>query len=128
MGEDIQQIGDAQLEILNVLWEKGEASLGDVWGELNKTRSVTKNTVQTLLTRMVEKGLVAYRPDKRSFIYSAKQDRQRTQQGLVKRLIDTVFKGSTEGLVMTLLTEAEQADPKQAERLRRLLAKQGDEQ
>lgn len=126
MSEDIQSIGDAQLEILNVLWDKGECTLGDVWSVMNKSRPLSKNTIQTLLTRMVDKGLVSYRAEGRSFIYKACQGRESTLQGLLKRFVDTVFGGSSEGLVMTLLSEKERSDPAEAERLRTMLQDKED--
>jgi predicted transcriptional regulator len=103
--EDLPPLSEAQLEIMDVVWDRGEATLGDVWSLLSSRRPVARNTVQTLITRLVEKGWLRYRAEGKVFHYSATRPRAATLRGLVRRLVDTAFRGSSEGLVMALLDD-----------------------
>ena len=55
---DIYNITDGELEIMQILWDKGEAGLQDILLELNKTRKRNKNTIKTLLYRLIDKEAV----------------------------------------------------------------------
>ena len=52
----------AQWEIMNLLWEHGELGVAQVWKLLSRRRSIARNTVQTTLTRLTEKGWLRSRP------------------------------------------------------------------
>jgi predicted transcriptional regulator len=104
---DPPPLSQAQLEILEVIWERGEATLGEVWKALSRRRTVARNTIQTLLTRLVEKGWLHARMEGKTFHYSAVHPREPTLRGLARRLVDTVFQGSTEGMIMALLDDQE---------------------
>ena len=108
------------MEIMNVTWECGEVTLGDVWMELHKRRPVARNTVQTLLTRLVDKGWIEYRAEGKVFHYSAAVPRQAALSRVVQRLVDTAFKGSTEGLVVALL-DGQELGVDEARRIRELI-------
>ena len=60
-------LSDAQLEIMNVVWQLGEVSAGDVWNVLSERRSIARNTVQTVMTRLNEKGWLKHRKQVRSW-------------------------------------------------------------
>lgn len=92
-----------QLELMNVVWERGEVSVADVWEALGGARALNRNTVQTTMVRLEEKGWLAHRVVGQTFLYRAALPREHTLQGLVTRLVDTAFGGSAEGLVMALV-------------------------
>src|SRR5437016_424445 len=98
-------LSEAQLEIVNVVWDRGEATVGEIWQELSSRRKVARNTVQTLVTRLEEKGWLVHSAEEPVFRYRAVYPRQSTLRHLVRRLVDTAFGGSTEGLVMALLDD-----------------------
>src|SRR5579863_2889464 len=100
---DLPPLSQAQLEILEVIWRHGETTLGEVWKVLSHRRPVARNTIQTLLTRLVERGWLRTRLEGKTFHYSAVHPRNTTLRGLARRLVDTVFQGSTEGMIMALL-------------------------
>src|SRR5690348_7446730 len=100
---DLPGLSEAQLEVMDVLWERNEATLGEVWGALSERRSLAKNTVQTLLTRLVEKGWVVHRQVGKSFVYRSAEGRSAARRQILKKVLDAAFQGSTEGLMMTLL-------------------------
>jgi predicted transcriptional regulator len=96
-------LSEAQLEIMNVVWDRKEVTVGEVWKVLSDQRGVARNTVQTMMTRLEEKGWLRHRADGQTFYYRAVFPRQVTLGHVVRRLVDTAFAGSAEGLVMALL-------------------------
>lgn len=114
------QLTPAQLEIMNLFWEHGELSVAQVRQILSKTRSVARNTVQTMLTRLVEKGWLQTRTEGKAFLFRASRPRKSTLRAMVGQLLDTAFDGSPSRLVMTLL-EARSISPDEAASIRRLI-------
>lgn len=119
---ELPTLSETQMEIMDIIWERGEATLGDVWRSLSLRRKVASNTVQTLLTRLVDKGWLRYRAVGKVFHYSAVHPRETTLQQVVRRLVRTAFKGSNEGLVMALL-DGQDLDKDEADRIRALIEK-----
>src|ERR1017187_1500129 len=95
----------AQLEIMNLFWEQGELGVAQVWKLLGERRDVARNTVQTMLTRLVEKGWLIVRAEGNAFYFQASRPRESTLRGMVSQLVDTAFGGSPTGLVMALLED-----------------------
>ncbi|NLX96441.1 MAG: BlaI/MecI/CopY family transcriptional regulator, partial [Rhodopirellula sp.] len=96
-------LSDAQLEIMNIIWDRGETTVGDVWKVLSTRRAVARNTVSTMVTRLEEKGWLRHRVREGSYLYSATYPRDKVLPRLVRRLVDAAFQGSAEGLVLALL-------------------------
>lgn len=120
--ENLPSLSEVQLELMNVVWERGECSVADVWKVLNERRGVSRNTVHTLIVRLEEKGWLKRRDDDDGILYSPTVTQQSSQQLSVRQLIDTVFDGSPEGLVLTLLNEGT-VSKDEAARIRKLIAK-----
>jgi BlaI family transcriptional regulator, penicillinase repressor len=110
----------AQLEIMNLFWEHGELGVAQVWKLLSARRRVARNTVQTMLTRLVERGWLQARPEGKAFCFRASRPRKSTLRGMVSQLLDTAFGGSASGMVMALL-EARRLSPDEAQRIHALL-------
>lgn len=94
---------ESELEILQVLWIKGPASVRAINEELNQRREVGYTTTLKLLQIMFEKGLVQRDASERVHIYKAAVEESATQQRLLKRFVDTLFRGSATQLVMQAL-------------------------
>lgn len=101
--KELPFLSEAQVEIMNVVWERRECSVADVWKILNDRRGVTRNTVHTLIARLEDKGWLTHREDAGAYLYSATVSQEESQRRSVQRIIETVFDGSAEGLVLTLL-------------------------
>ena len=93
----------AQLEIMNLVWEHGELNVAQVWRLLADRRPLARNTVQTMLTRLAERGWLVARAKGKAFYFRAAHPRKSAVRGMMSQLIDTVFAGSAIRLVMTLL-------------------------
>ena len=94
---------DSELEILNILWEKGPSTVRDIHDELEKTKDAGYTTTLKLMQIMHEKGLLKRDPTNKSHVYTANVSQEKTQGQLVKRMIDNVFNGSASQLVMQAL-------------------------
>jgi BlaI family transcriptional regulator, penicillinase repressor len=110
----------AQLEIMNLFWERGELGVAQVWKLLSARRKVARNTVQTMLTRLVERGWLLARPEGKAFCFRASRPRKSTLRRMVSQLLDTAFDGSASGMVMALL-EARRLSPDEAQHIRTLI-------
>jgi BlaI family transcriptional regulator, penicillinase repressor len=111
---------DAQVEVLNVIWDRGEATVGEVWQAVSAGRPVARNTVLTLISRLEEKGWLRRHEEGNVLRYSAVVPRQTALRQIARRLVDTAFGGSAEGLIMTLLGDGDLSEG-EAERIRAML-------
>jgi predicted transcriptional regulator len=91
------------MEIMSIVWNRGEATVADVWKALGSRRKVARSTVLTMLARLQEKGWLCCDEEGHAFRYRATVPREATLGQMVRRLVDTAFGGSAESLVMALL-------------------------
>jgi predicted transcriptional regulator len=96
-------LSEAQLEIMNVVWDRGEVTVADVWKALSVDRKVARNTVLTMLTRLEEKGWLERDSVEHAHRYRAAVRREATLGTILSRLVQTAFGGSAEGLLVALL-------------------------
>jgi BlaI family penicillinase repressor len=94
---------ESELEILQILWEKGTCTVRDVHEVLEKTKDAGYTTTLKLMQIMHEKGLVERDTSAKTHIYKALINQQKTQQHLVNKMINNVFNGSAVRLVMQAL-------------------------
>ena len=92
---------ERELEILQILWERGEASVREVYEVLRDELPIVQNTVQAFLRTMEEKGLVTHHIKGRSFIYKPQVRRERTRKRLVEQLMHRAFDGAVDQLVQS---------------------------
>jgi BlaI family transcriptional regulator, penicillinase repressor len=111
---------EGELEILQVLWEKGEATVRDVHEELSRSKDIGYTTALKLLQIMFEKGLVSRDESAKSHIYKAAVSREKTQKQLVGKMISTLFAGSPGQLVMQALGN-HQASADELDQIQKLL-------
>jgi BlaI family penicillinase repressor len=112
---------DAELAILQVLWEHGPSSVRQVHDVLSRDRSFAYTTTLKFLQIMTDKGLVLREDQGRHHLYRTRQPQKNTQRRLLRELIDRVFGGSISGLVMQALA-AKRATPAELREIRRLLS------
>ena len=94
---------ESELEILQVLWTKGIATVREVHEELAKSKDVGYTTTLKLMQIMHEKGLVKRDDSIRTHIYQAAVNKERTQKHLLTKMIDSLFGGSPTQLVIQAL-------------------------
>ena len=110
----------AQREVMEVIWDLGEAGVAKVTLELNKQRPFAKNTVRTLLERTEEKGWLSHRVEGRSFVYSATVPREESLGQRVMDMVDKACGGNPEKLMLALM-EYRGLSEDEARRIRKVL-------
>jgi BlaI family penicillinase repressor len=95
---------ERELEILKVLWDRGEASVREVFEQMSPAAGIVQNTVQAFLRTMEDKGLVRHRTVGRTFVYRAVPGRADTENRLVSGVLDRVFDGALDQLVRSALS------------------------
>ena len=100
----------AELEVLQVLWDDGPATVREVMERLHRERPRGYTTVMSLLDVMHAKGLLRRKSQGRAFVYAAKVDQFQTLKRMVGDLLRRAFRGSSSALVTHLLDHASPSD------------------
>ncbi|HEY6545606.1 MAG TPA: BlaI/MecI/CopY family transcriptional regulator, partial [Dokdonella sp.] len=117
-------LSELQIELMRVLWRRGETSTTEVAQELADMRGLKHTTVATLLTRLEKRGVVAQRRDGRQLCYRALVDEADVRRSMVADLLGALFAGDAQQLVAHLVQESEIA-PGDLAKARRKLEKGG---
>src|SRR5262245_23613096 len=118
----------AELEILRVLWRRGPSTVREVQDAMSADRATGYTTILKLLQIMMEKGLVDREEAGRAHLYQARQSEEQAQRQIVGDLLDRVFGGAAQRLIMQALT-ARRATPEDIAEIRRLLDRlEGEEE
>ena len=112
---------DAELKILQVLWEYGPSSVRFVNDKLNEEKEVGYTTTLKIMQIMAEKGLLQRNTDNRSHIYNPVLKKVDTQKQLLQDFVDSTFKGSAMELVMQALGN-HQASSQELQEIKALIA------
>src|SRR3989442_320359 len=108
LGHDkFHRLGDLQLRIMQVLWQRGEAAVGEVHQSLSGPRNLAYTTVATMLRKMEARGLVSHRIEGRSFVYRPAVAEEAVSRGMADHLLDRLFEGSFADMVHHLLSTRE---------------------
>jgi len=111
---------EAELRIMNVLWDKGPATVHEVLQALPSKPSLAYNSVLTIIRILETKGYVKHVKDKRAHIYMSKIDREDATRFEVRHLVSRFFGNSHERLLLNILEESS-IDAEELARVRELL-------
>ena len=103
----IHRLGDLQLQIMQVLWQRGHATVAEVHEAVAGERDLAYTTVATMLRKMDARGLVRHDLDGRSFVYQAAVEADVVSRGMADHLIERLFEGSLSDMVSHLLSTRE---------------------
>jgi len=118
---------DAELRLMDVLWDKGSATVSDVLEGLNTKPALAYSTVITTLRILETKGYVSHEKQGRSFTYKPLIGRHEARQSAITHLLHRLFDGSPE-LLMASLFEDRKISAAELKRLRNLIAEGKQEQ
>ena len=113
-----------ELQIMQVIWKRGASNVSDVQEGLAQELAYT--TVQTMLNILERKGKLKRTLQGRAYVYSAVVSEAKASSHAVRDLVDRMFGGSTEELVMSLI-KSRQIDAKKIAKLSKLLEKEGED-
>lgn len=94
---------DAELEVLQILWQHGPSSVRHVNAELSKNREVVYTTTLKMMQVMTEKGFLTRDTTERTHLYKAAVSEQKVQENMLDKLVNTAYGGSPLRLVMQVL-------------------------
>ncbi len=117
---DTAPLTEAQREIMEVVWDRQEVTVTEVRDKLLKKREVARNTIQTMIVRLEERGWLKHREEGRTFWYSANRPRTASLGARVAQMVDRLFAGSPEELVSALIEYRGLSDG-ESERIREMI-------
>ena len=119
-GKSQQQLTPLELQIMNVLWDCGPSNVQSVQERLAGPPKLAYTTVQTMLNVLHRKGRVRRRLRGRAYEYASVLTREKAASSAIRDMIDRLFGGSVDGLLMSLV-KSRQVDPKKLQELGELI-------
>jgi BlaI family penicillinase repressor len=119
-----KKLSPANLEIMKIVWEKGEVTVNDVFEAINAKRKdkLRRTTIQVQMGRLEDYGWLTHRKEGRTYCYSAVDEKQKIRRDILNDIKNRVFGGSHAELVKCLF-EDEKISPEEIKELRALLKK-----
>ena len=111
---------EAELRIMQVLWDKGSATVQQVLEALPRKKPLAYNSVLTIVRILEKKGYARHVKDGRAHIYTALLNQKDATRSEIRHLVSRFFQDSRELLVLNIL-EDEGLDAQEIERLRQML-------
>lgn len=99
------QLGDLQLAIMRVLWDRPEASAAEVHEALTAERGLAPTTIATMLSKLEHKGVLTHRVDGRRFVYRATVSEREVRRSMLATLTGRLFGGEVTAVVAQLLDQ-----------------------
>jgi BlaI family penicillinase repressor len=120
--QKLRRLSRREREIMDILYELGEASAATVRARMNEAPSYS--AVRATLAILERKGLLRHEDDGRRYVYRPRVARDRARRSAIEHLLATFFGGSAAGAVMTLLERPGlDLSPEDLERMTRLIAR-----
>ena len=115
------ELGDAELEVLAILWDRGCATVREVLDVLNgRGKSLAYTTVLTFLTRLEQKGYATSNKSGLAYVYKAKVSRSKVARVRLRSVMQQLFDGAPGAMVLQLM-ETERFTPEELAQFRRLI-------
>ena len=118
--KELQHLSDSELEVMKILWDKGEGTAKNVQEELNRKKNLAFNTVMTFMVRMHKKGYLSRKRVEGVYIYSPRVNRTKTLTDIMDKVIGKVFDGALEPLV-TYIAESRKLSSWQIQKLKEII-------
>ena len=122
-GKPQQQLTPLELQIMNVLWDYGPSNVQAVQENLAGSPKLAYTTVQTMLNVLHRKGRVRRRLRGRAYDYAPVLTREKAANNAIGDMIDRLFGGSVDGLLMSLV-KSQQLNPTKLQELSDLIEEQ----
>ncbi len=122
----VRQLTPLELQIMKVLWRSGPATVQTVLDGLGDGPKLAYTTVQTMLNVLHRKGHVKRALRGKAFEYQPLLSKDRASRNAVRDMVDRLFAGSVEGLLMTLV-KSKELNPKNFAKLKAAIDKYEEE-
>lgn len=117
--EEKRKFGELELKILNILWEKKQATVLDVQRKLGENCAYT--TVMTVLSRLFGKGVVDRVKEGKNYLYTIKEDKDSSVCGMFEKIRNNVFGGNSFQMVNYLLENSSDIMPEDLEKISQMI-------
>jgi predicted transcriptional regulator len=117
---EIPRPTEGELQLLGILWERGQATVRELFEDVNAKRPVVYTGVLKLLQIMTEKGLVLRDERERAHVYRAAVSQADTERRLLRELSERFFAGSAAQLALRAL-EMEKSSDEELDAIRKLI-------
>jgi predicted transcriptional regulator len=115
------ELGTRERQIMEAVYRLGEATVGEVRSELDDPP--TYSTIRAMMGKLEAKGRLKHRSDGPRYVYSASVPKEDAQRSTLRRVVDSLFDGSTERTMAAILDlDEDRLDAGELERLQRRIA------
>ena len=111
---------EAELRLMEVLWQKGPATVQHVMEGVSEKTPLAYNSVLTTIRILEKKGYLKHEKDGRAHVYTPLVERQEATRSEIRRLVTRFFGNSHEMLVLNILKD-QSVDAAELKRLRKML-------
>lgn len=94
-----------ELEIMKIVWSRGEVTVRDVYKELLERRSIAYTTVMSEMKTLEQKGYLKTKQHERAYLYRPAQPKNQVIKAMVREFVERVFNGSAQPLVAHLVED-----------------------
>ena len=115
-----ETLTSAELRLMDILWDRGCATVNEVMDDLPQVPPLAYNTVLTTLRILERKGYVRHQKNSRAFQFVPVVDHRQASQSAVSYVVSRFFRNSPKALVLRIL-EDQKLDPNQLQRLRQMI-------
>lgn len=120
------KLSEAEWQIMNALWKKNPATARDLTEHLPKEKNWAYTTLKTMLSRLVNKGIVSERKNGNTSVYEPLLSKNKARSKAILNLANQAFDGAV-GPLMHFLVEEKKLSKKQRTELIELLKKENDQ-
>jgi len=107
----LDDLGELQRAVLEIVWERGQASVHDVRKQLGRNgRRLAYTTVLTVMQKLEKAGWLEHRAEGKSYIYTPKRSREEAGAGSVRQFLNRVFDGDALAMFQHLIRESDLSD------------------
>ncbi len=115
------RLGELEAEIMRIVWDRGEVSVGEVRRALAPRRDSAYTTVMTVMTRLLGKGLLQRHKEGRAYVYRAAAEQEEVAGSLLSSFVGRLYGASAARAIAHLIETEETVDDAELERLEELI-------
>jgi BlaI family penicillinase repressor len=107
----LDELGEVQRTVLEIVWQRGEASVHDVRRQLARgRRKLAYTTVLTVMQKLEKAGWLKHRAEGKSYVYTPTRSREEAGAGSVRQFVRRVFAGDAVAMFQHLIRESDLSD------------------
>ena len=99
----LSDLGESEMELLQLIWETGPATVAEIHDRVLKDRKVAYTTVMSQLRKLADKGYLHFEQDGNAYVYTTARKPQEVRFSVLENILDKVFKGSAVEMVESLV-------------------------